>query len=144
MAIAESTHPSSLQPENTDLLRRYCPGLAIHGHEKLAGYLLRDAVTDCWHWTGLRRTDGYGWVTLEPTAFGYYESMHAHRYMYATLVGDIPAGLAIHHRCEVKDCWNPFHLEAVTPQEHADRHRKSPTHVPVRQAPVQLGFAFVT
>lgn len=48
-----------------------------------------------------------------------------HRFVYETLVGPIPDGHHLHHKCEVKGCCNPEHLEALTPLEHAAAHRES-------------------
>jgi hypothetical protein len=140
MATVESTPPVSLHPDNTDLLRRYCPGLALHSHEQVAAYIVVDADTGCWRWPGSHSPSGYGRVWTEPTAYGYQESVNVHRYMYDTLVGDIPYGLHIHHRCEVRDCWNPFHLEAVTPREHLQRHALIPLPPAPWRPPVQLSL----
>lgn len=145
MAPVDATHPSSLLPINTDLLRRYCPGLAVHTHAQVARYVVVDAVTGCWRWPGNCDGQGYGVVWTQPTPYGYQRPVHVHRYMFDTLVAEIPVDvhIHIHHRCEVKDCWNPFHLEAVTPREHRQRHGLAPIPPKPWQQPVQLGFAFL-
>ncbi len=38
----------------------------------------------------------------------------AHRYAYELMVGPIPAGLTIDHKCRVHNCVQPAHLEPVT------------------------------
>lgn len=73
-------------------------------HEK---YVV-DADSGCWLWTGAL-TDGYG-------RFRYgtgRATCGAHCYAYELFVGPIPDGLVIRHRCRVRACVNPAHLEAV-------------------------------
>lgn len=48
--------------------------------------------------------------------------MNGHRVVYATMVGEIPQGAHIHHRCEHPRCIRPEHLEAITPTDHQHRH----------------------
>lgn len=53
----------------------------------------------------------------------------AHRVAYELLVGPIPEGLELDHKCRVRCCWNPAHLEPVTHLENMSRgkHAKA-TH----------------
>lgn len=48
-----------------------------------------------------------------------------HRFVYETLVGAIPDGHHLHHKCKTKACCNPAHLEPLTPAEHAAAHAES-------------------
>jgi len=73
-----------------------------------------DRDTGCWLWTGTRSSTGYARTS------GNAESVH--RRAYRLVHGDIPEGRQLHHICGVRHCVNPEHLEAVTPQEHRDRH----------------------
>ena len=76
-----------------------------------------------WIWTGFIGQDGYGRTSHE-LAFGQrYRSngkkcggrvMSSHRVVYELFKGRILEGLQIDHRCEVKLCCNPDHLQAVT------------------------------
>lgn len=73
--------------------------------------LSRVQKTDsCWLWQGVKDGSGYGRFVVP-----------AHRLLYALLVGAIPEGFQIDHKCRVPHCVNPDHLEAVTPQENTVR-----------------------
>lgn len=79
----------------------------------------------CWLWTGTTDRDGYGYLGKGGAGGG---SVRAHRAAYELLVGTIPAGWVIDHLCRVRNCVNPAHLEAVTPQENQWRSHGAITH----------------
>ena len=61
----------------------------------------------CWIWTAHINACGYG-------LFRYEGAMQlAHRVSYMLNVGAIPDGKEIDHRCRVRECVNPEHLEPV-------------------------------
>ena len=110
--------------DTLDLLRRYCPHLTTHRPETIAQYI-PDPPTQCWTWAQVRAS-GYAYVMTVPEPYGYTQGIHAHRYFYDLLVGPVEpddAWLHVHHRCHNRACWNPFHLELVTPSEHHARHQ---------------------
>jgi HNH endonuclease len=126
---------------NQDLIQRYCPGLAEHTPLTIAAYITADS-TECWPWPDVSEA-GYGWLKLEATPYGYIQCLTTHRYMYDILVGDVPQGYHVHHRCDNKRCWNPFHLRELTPQEHYDVHHPPRVLSPLPWVPpVQLALAF--
>jgi hypothetical protein len=80
----------------------------------------------CWLWRGyINPKTGYGEIC-------YTKTLHAlaHRYIYELVLGSIPEGLQLDHRCHnlqkrtcvnVRECMhrrcvNPNHLEPVTPK----------------------------
>lgn len=71
--------------------------------------------TGCWLWTG-----------CQSTAYGRYHVANmamrpAHRVAYTALVGPIPKGLELDHRCCTPACVNPQHLDPVTSAENVRR-----------------------
>lgn len=66
----------------------------------------------CWIWAGSKKGgSGYGRVSHEGRYIG------AHRGSYMAYVGEIPEGLLVLHKCDVKLCVNPSHLFVGT---HSD------------------------
>ena len=70
----------------------------------------------CWEWIGWKES-GYGRFNFG----GRGQKVQAHRFAYEVLVGPIPDGLDLDHRCRVRHCVNPNHLEPVT---NAENHRR--------------------
>ena len=64
----------------------------------------KDADTGCWLWTGTLLPSGYGQFRFDK------QSARAHRASYELLVGEIPDGLCMCHKCDVRRCCNPEHL----------------------------------
>jgi hypothetical protein len=69
----------------------------------------------CWLWTGALTGTGYGqfWIGDRTTV--------AHRFSYELLVGPIPRGRDLDHKCRIRCCVNPAHLEPVTRAENMRR-----------------------
>ena len=57
-------------------------------------------LSPCWYWIGSR--DGLG--------YGHGNGYRAHREAYRLFNGNIPYGMSVLHRCDVRCCVNPEHL----------------------------------
>jgi len=63
-----------------------------------------DLHTGCWNWTGYTNRGGYGTISVNG------KKLTVHRVAYVELVGEIPGGLFVCHRCDNPLCFNPGHL----------------------------------
>jgi len=89
----------------------------------------KNGPNGCWIWRGALRNkrDGYGVISLPGRPVRY---KMAHRVAYELTKGPIAEGFEIHHKCRVRDCVNPDHLE---PLSHADNNRhRGPYIAPLR------------
>ena len=78
----------------------------------------RGHSTRCWIWQLAPDSAGYGKLKVRR------EWKKAHRFVYETVVGDIPDGLVLDHLCRNPICVNPDHMEPVTQAENM--HRSGP------------------
>jgi hypothetical protein len=95
-----------------------------HGHPDPKTYILGKVVKEdrghaspCWLWQGDLTESGYG-KGVNRLLGGNFR---VHRGAYETFVGPIPEGHEIDHLCYVRNCCNPEHLEAVTPEQNKAR-----------------------
>lgn len=71
----------------------------------------------CWLWLGSRIWHGYARICVGK---GKYKAVH--RIFYEKKFGPIDNSIELHHKCKVRHCINPDHLEAVSPTEHDILH----------------------
>jgi hypothetical protein len=75
-----------------------------------------DKSGDCWLWTASRSRRGYGQF------WNGSSSQLAHRVAYEYVVGPIPAGASLDHKCHTLACVNPNHLRPVSQKQNCE-HR---------------------
>ena len=73
-----------------------------------------DAFTGCWNF-GQGKSERLR-LSLDGA------QLRPYRVAYALLVGPIPPGFHVHHKCGNPRCINPDHLQAVLPGDHARLH----------------------
>lgn len=70
----------------------------------------------CWYWSGDTHPNGRGRITIDQT------KRYVYRVLYELMMGPIPSGWHLHHRCHNPPCINPLHLLLVTHLEHRTLH----------------------
>jgi hypothetical protein len=96
----------------------------------------RPDLGPCCLW--LAAQDGKGYGVWKVGTHKNPKLEYAHTSMYVEFIGPVPEGLELDHLCRVRDCCNPYHLEAVTHAENLRRgmagkvnnHCKAKTHCP--------------
>lgn len=78
-----------------------------------------EPMSGCWLWTGAITSGGYGSAGGGPRVARW--GAYAHRMAYQALIGPIPQGLQLDHKCRIRSCCNPDHLEPVTNRENTIR-----------------------
>jgi hypothetical protein len=81
-----------------------------------------DKTDTFWIWKAARTYNGYGLFSF-PQKDGTRRLGLAHRRAYATFIGPIPEGMELDHRCHVRECVNPYHLNPVTLQKNQENRR---------------------
>lgn len=76
-------------------------------------FIKPDENSHCWVWQGDLSDAGYGQI------WDIRKTLYAHRVIWEYVFGPVPEGKELHHRCEIKRCVNPFHLECLTNLGHS-------------------------
>lgn len=73
----------------------------------------------CWEWRGTKIASGcskgYGYFSIK----GRYT--RAVKWGYEYIIGPVPKGLELDHKCRNRGCVNPWHMEPVTHIENVRR-----------------------
>lgn len=77
----------------------------------------------CWLWENEKLIGIHGYITLGKIGYEYYL---VHQAVYELWTGQKPprqgSGYEIHHKCEIKICCNPDHLELRSLVSHRQEH----------------------
>lgn len=80
----------------------------------------RSVLGRCWKWLRPLDKDGYGEIMVRRRKY------KAHQYAWVLLVGELPNGVQVLHKCDNPSCTNPDHLFLGTNRDNtADKVRKS-------------------
>jgi len=102
-------------------------------HAKFASAIRVDE-SGCWLWGRGKRSD-YAYFR----ANGH--SVAAHRYSYQQVVGAIPEGMLIDHKCRQKACVRPSHLRLATTKQNAENQSsRNGSATGVRGVTIDGGF----
>lgn len=103
-----------MEQTNSDPLTASKKWRGMNSKERFKTKYLIDE-SGCWLWRAALNNDGYGKFSVARKHWA------AHRYSYVAAFGPIPQGLTLDHKCRIRHCVNPDHLEAVTMRENLMR-----------------------
>jgi len=99
--------------------------------ERFDAYYCAIPIAGCWIWEGTLK-NGYGVLKQDR------RPIYAHRLSWELAFGQIPDGMEICHRCDVKQCVNPAHLFLGT---HRDNMLDAWSKGRTKQPPARSGIA---
>ena len=80
--------------------------------ERFWRHVCAEPNSGCWLWTATLNQKGYG-------RFWFRERLDsAHRAAWILYRGEIPEGMELDHKCRVRSCVNPAHLEVFSHREN--------------------------
>ncbi len=82
-------------------------------------------ITGCWEWQGRRNEDGYGEWTVR-YAGGFITQPH--RLSFLIFNGYLPKKRDVDHKCRVRWCLNPDHLQDVSHKRNCELRVEVKTH----------------
>lgn len=91
-----------------------------HVSEKLYGRIVLSKVTGCWVSSHRRNHQGY-------VPYGGNGGHLLHRVLYESVVRGFEPDEQADHHCRQRACFNPQHIEAVTPGQNTQRMVKAQT-----------------
>lgn len=83
--------------------------------DRFMAKVMPEPNSGCWLWTGTTAAYGYGQIHADG------RTQLAYSVGYRLLIGPIPVNLELDHKCRVRCCVNPDHLEPVTHAENVRR-----------------------
>lgn len=98
-------------------------GVSSSFEDRYNHFTIPEPNTGCFIWLGHLTKLGYGKIGITRIVNGKKKlnMVSAHREAYKYFVGPIPEGLVLDHKCRMRCCVNPDHLEPVTQQENCRR-----------------------
>ena len=74
-------------------------------------------MNECVIWDKFIDGEGYGRKYL-PRNGGASKYIPAHKWVYQQHYGEVPKGMVVRHKCDVRSCVNIEHLEIGTPYDN--------------------------
>lgn len=125
----QKTNPAQ-QTERKNGWRVNEPLRYVFGHkrnlslsERFYKYVTPGPIDECWLWRGHIMGGGYGHL-----AVGEKRHKPAHRVSWELHFGPIPKGMFVCHKCDVRNCVNPYHLFVGFQQDNMDDMNRKGRH----------------
>lgn len=100
---------------------RFKPGQRLTFEERYERLAFPEPNSGCYIWMGALNYNGYGKMGIGLASEGTHRMQYAHIVAYEHFVGPVPVGMELDHKCRMRCCVNPDHLEPVTHAENVRR-----------------------